>query len=125
MSIVFRSFYLEPVYRLVPIFSPFIMAALLVSSAFLLTQYPDDETTYHKIFKILAPYVILSAALAQLNTKLSMPPFSLFLIALSLTDGACGLVPQISIIGTPLTSQLHLSHDDHVFQASNGYGLLA
>lgn len=88
MSIVFRSFYLEPVYRLVPIFSPFIMAALLVSSAFLLTQYPDDETTYHKIFKILAPYVILSAALAQLNAKLSMPPFSLFLIALSLTDGA-------------------------------------
>lgn len=123
MSIVLRSFYLEPVYRLVPIFSPFVMAALLVSSKFLLTQY--HETTYHKIFKILAPYVILSAALAQLNAKLSMPPFSLFLIALSLTDGACGLVPQNFVSGTSLTSQLNLSHDDHVFQTSYGHGLLA
>ncbi|KAF8840654.1 PigN-domain-containing protein [Paxillus ammoniavirescens] len=62
------SFYLEPVYRLVPIFNPFLMAALL-------------------IFKIIAPYVILSAAFATLNARLQLPPFSLFLVALTLTDG--------------------------------------
>ncbi|KIJ64347.1 hypothetical protein HYDPIDRAFT_133114 [Hydnomerulius pinastri MD-312] len=62
------SFYLEPVYRLVPIFNPFLMAALLV-------------------FKIVSPYVILSAAFATLNARLNLPPFSLFLVALTLTDG--------------------------------------
>ncbi|KAG2070141.1 PigN-domain-containing protein [Suillus decipiens] len=61
------SFYLEPVYRLVPIFNPFLMAALL-------------------ILKIIAPYVILSAVFATLNAKLHLPPFSLFLVALTLTD---------------------------------------
>ncbi|PAV16485.1 hypothetical protein PNOK_0810500 [Pyrrhoderma noxium] len=62
------SFYLEPVYRLVPIFSPFIMSSLL-------------------LYKILAPYVMLSATFATLNYELGLPPFALFLIALSLTDG--------------------------------------
>ncbi|KIM53349.1 hypothetical protein SCLCIDRAFT_1158169 [Scleroderma citrinum Foug A] len=62
------SFYLEPVYRLVPIFNPFLMAALL-------------------IFKIVCPYVILSAVFATLNARLDLPPFSLFLVALTLTDG--------------------------------------
>ncbi|KLO19216.1 PigN-domain-containing protein [Schizopora paradoxa] len=61
------SFYLEPVYRLVPIFNPFLMASLL-------------------LFKIFAPYVVLAAVFAELNAKLELPPFSLFLIALSLTD---------------------------------------
>lgn len=41
------SFYLSPVYRLVPIFSPFLMAALL-------------------ILKILVPFVILASVLQQL-----------------------------------------------------------
>ncbi|KAA1466912.1 PigN-domain-containing protein [Dentipellis sp. KUC8613] len=62
------SFYLEPVYRLVPIFNPFLMASLL-------------------IFKILAPYVQLSACFALLTQRLGMPPFALFLVALALTDG--------------------------------------
>lgn len=62
------SFYLEPVYRLVPVFSPFCMAALL-------------------IFKIIAPYIILSIVTALLNHSLHLPPFSLLLVALSLTDG--------------------------------------
>ena len=41
-----------------------------------------------QIFKIVAPFVFLSAAVATLNARLGMPPFALFLIALSLTDGA-------------------------------------
>ncbi|KAJ6520377.1 Phosphatidylinositolglycan class N-domain-containing protein [Mycena sanguinolenta] len=62
------SFYLSPVYRLIPIFSPFAMALLLV-------------------FKIIAPYIILSVTFAALNDALHLPPFSLFLVALTLTDG--------------------------------------
>ncbi|CDO69965.1 hypothetical protein BN946_scf184836.g39 [Trametes cinnabarina] len=61
------SFYLEPVYRLVPVFSPFLMAALL-------------------IFKIISPYIILAMAFSLLNARLDLPPFSLFLVALTLTD---------------------------------------
>ncbi|KAF8761404.1 Phosphatidylinositolglycan class N (PIG-N) [Rhizoctonia solani] len=45
------SFYLEPVYRLIPVFNPFFMASLLV-------------------FKIVAPYVILSTMFATLNKRL-------------------------------------------------------
>ncbi|KAJ7146305.1 PigN-domain-containing protein [Mycena epipterygia] len=62
------SFYLSPVYRLIPVFDPFTMALLLV-------------------FKIIAPYVILSVTFAALNDALHLPPFSLFLVALTLTDG--------------------------------------
>ncbi|KAJ7045027.1 Phosphatidylinositolglycan class N-domain-containing protein [Mycena alexandri] len=62
------SFYLSPVYRLIPVFSPFAMALLLV-------------------FKIIAPYIILSVTFAALNDALHLPPFSLFLVALTLTDG--------------------------------------
>jgi len=62
------SFYLDPVYRLIPIFSPFSMAALLM-------------------FKIIAPFVILASVFATLNARLHLPPFSLFLVALTLTDG--------------------------------------
>lgn len=62
------SFYLAPVYRLIPVFSPFFMAALL-------------------IFKIVVPYVMLAMAFAVLNHRLHLPPFSLFVVALALTDG--------------------------------------
>ncbi|KAJ7201338.1 Phosphatidylinositolglycan class N-domain-containing protein, partial [Mycena pura] len=62
------SFYLSPVYRLVPVFNPFAMALLL-------------------IFKIVVPYIILSMTFAALNDALHLPPFSLFLVALTLTDG--------------------------------------
>ena len=40
------------------------------------------------MFKIVAPYVILALAFAILNARLRLPPFSLFLVALTLTDGA-------------------------------------
>ncbi|KAL6308835.1 PigN-domain-containing protein [Sparassis latifolia] len=61
------SFYLEPVYRLVPVFNPFLMAVLLM-------------------FKIVVPYIILATSFHLLNTRLHLPPFSLFLVALTLTD---------------------------------------
>ncbi|KAF6755115.1 GPI ethanolamine phosphate transferase 1 [Ephemerocybe angulata] len=62
------SFYLSPVYRLIPIFNPFFMASLL-------------------IFKILAPYIMLGIAFSQLNRGLRLPPFSLLLVALTIVDG--------------------------------------
>lgn len=38
--------------------------------------------------KAVIPYVILSVSLATLNTRLHLPPFSILLVALALTDGA-------------------------------------
>lgn len=78
------SFYLEPVYRLVPVFNPFLMAALLVHFP-IWSHTPADLPM--QIFKIIVPYVILSAAFATLNARLRLPSFSLFLVALTLTDG--------------------------------------
>ncbi|KAH9482188.1 GPI ethanolamine phosphate transferase 1 [Psilocybe cubensis] len=65
---ILRSFYLAPVYRLIPIFNPFYMSSLLV-------------------FKIIAPYIMLSVSFAVLNDSLNLPPFSLLLVALTITDG--------------------------------------
>jgi len=62
------SFYLEPVYRLIPKFSPFFMASLLM-------------------FKIIVPYIMISVTFSVLNSTLQLPPFSLLLVALTLTDG--------------------------------------
>lgn len=39
------------------------------------------------MFKIVAPFVILASVFATLNARLHLPPFSLFLVALTLTDG--------------------------------------
>ena len=39
------------------------------------------------MFKIIAPFVILASVFATLNARLGLPPFSLFLMALTLTDG--------------------------------------
>jgi len=68
------------------------MATLLVSSFGPSlpgnTALPQKADTFTQIFKIVAPFVFLSAAFSTLNARLGMPPFALFLIALSLTDGA-------------------------------------
>lgn len=40
-----------------------------------------------QIFKIVAPYAILAVCFALMNARLHLPPFSLFLVALTLTDG--------------------------------------
>ncbi|KAJ4489952.1 Phosphatidylinositolglycan class N-domain-containing protein, partial [Lentinula aciculospora] len=62
------SFYLSPVYRLIPVFNPFLMSGLLVC-------------------KIITPYVILAIATAAVTHSLGLPPFSLFLVASCVTDG--------------------------------------
>ena len=66
---------------------------------------------------------MLSAAFAHLNAKLHMPPFSLFMIALSLTDGMY-LVLSSALSGG-LNSVYHTRHDDHVLPFGHGYWLVA
>lgn len=61
------SFYLEPVYRLVPVFNPFLMSALL-------------------IYKLMIPFLICSVVFAAVNRRLGLPPFSLFVAALTASD---------------------------------------
>lgn len=61
------SFSLDSVYRLIPIFDPFSMGALL-------------------LFKILAPFVVLSVTLGILNMRLGVPRSALFAIVLAVSD---------------------------------------
>lgn len=63
------------------------MAALLVSLV-VIKMYLSLADHEFQLFKILSPFVFLSATFATLNARLGMPPFALFLVALSLTDGA-------------------------------------
>jgi len=70
------------------------MATLLVSLALALVFFqvtPADHSETRailQIFKIVAPFVFPLGRVATLNARLGMPPFALFLVALSLTDGA-------------------------------------
>ncbi|KAJ2339473.1 Glycosyl phosphatidyl inositol anchor synthesis, partial [Coemansia sp. RSA 2618] len=61
------SFSIDSVYRLITIFDPFLMSALL-------------------LFKIFIPFFLVSAVFGVLNRSLELPPFSLFLFVLSTTD---------------------------------------
>ncbi|GMM52014.1 mannose-ethanolamine phosphotransferase [Starmerella bacillaris] len=61
------SFSLDSVYRLIPVFNPFSMGALL-------------------IFKILIPFVLLSVFLGIINMKIGLPRFSLFSMVLAISD---------------------------------------
>lgn len=61
------SFSLDSVYRLIPVFDPFSMGALLM-------------------FKILVPFAVLSACLGILNLKLGVPSSALFSMVLIVSD---------------------------------------
>ncbi|BGP21861.1 phosphatidylinositol glycan, class N [Rhodotorula toruloides] len=61
------SFYLEPVYRLMTVFAPFPMGALL-------------------LLKLLIPFVALSAVSSAINHHLRLPPLSLFLVSSILSE---------------------------------------
>jgi phosphatidylinositol glycan class N len=61
------SFSVESVYRFVTIFNPFLMGALLIT-------------------KILIPFFIISTVYGILAQILDLPPFSLFLLVVSITD---------------------------------------
>ena len=50
----------------------------------------EGASRSRQMFKIIAPFVILASVFATLNARLGLPPFSLFLMALTLTDGECG-----------------------------------
>lgn len=61
------SFSLDSVRRLIPIFDPFAMGALL-------------------LFKLLIPFAVLSVSLGVLNLKLGVPQSALFAIVLAVSD---------------------------------------
>ena len=61
------SFSLDSVYRLIPIFSPFLMGILL-------------------LFKLMVPFAVLSATLGILNRVLELPKSALILILFSFVD---------------------------------------
>lgn len=61
------SFSLDSVYRLIPVFSPFAMSALL-------------------IFKLMIPFAIISANLGILNRRIGVAPSSLFMVVMAISD---------------------------------------
>lgn len=61
------SFSLDSVYRLIPVFSPFAMGALL-------------------LFKIIIPFAIISANLGILNKRIGVAPSALFMVVMAVSD---------------------------------------
>ncbi|KAI8968021.1 Phosphatidylinositolglycan class N-domain-containing protein [Mycotypha africana] len=61
------SFSLESVYRFTTIFDPFLMGSLL-------------------LIKVLIPFFIVSAVLSVLTCSVDLPPFTLFLAVMAITD---------------------------------------
>ncbi|PUU75287.1 Phosphatidylinositolglycan class N-domain-containing protein [Tuber borchii] len=61
------SFSLDSVYRLIPMFNPFAMGALLV-------------------LKLMIPFAVISANLGILNRRIGVAPSSLFMIVMAISD---------------------------------------
>lgn len=61
------SFSLDSVYRLIPMFNPFAMGALLV-------------------LKLMVPFAVISANLGILNRRIGVAPSSLFMIVMAISD---------------------------------------
>ncbi|KAH0608651.1 uncharacterized protein H6S33_001785 [Morchella sextelata] len=61
------SFSLDSVYRLIPVFSPFAMGALL-------------------ILKLLIPFAVISANLGVLNRRIGVAPSALFMVVMAISD---------------------------------------
>ena len=61
------SFSLDSVYRLIPVFDPFSQGLLL-------------------IFKLIIPFVVISANLGILNRRLGVAPSSLFMVVIAISD---------------------------------------
>ena len=61
------SFSLESVYRLIPIFNPFLMSLLL-------------------LFKLLTPFIIISAVLGALNKRLRKAEGTIIMLVFSFAD---------------------------------------
>ena len=61
------SFSLDSVYRLIPMFNPFTMGALLV-------------------LKLMIPFAVISANLGILNRRIGVAPSSLFMIVMAISD---------------------------------------
>lgn len=61
------SFSLDSVYRLIPVFNPFAMTALL-------------------LFKLLIPFAVISANLGVLNRRIGVAPSALFMVVMAISD---------------------------------------
>jgi len=61
------SFSLDSVYRLIPVFSPFLMGALL-------------------LYKLMIPFAVISANLAILNKRLNVGPSAVFMVVTAVSD---------------------------------------
>ncbi|PIL27194.1 transporter [Ganoderma sinense ZZ0214-1] len=79
------SFYLDPIYRLVSKYNPYLVLVLLVNLLVDLPLFPEDSPL-RQVFKMFAPYILLALAFSLLHTRLDIPPFRLFIIALALAD---------------------------------------
>ena len=61
---------------------------------------PRRNENFARVIRKTSYNNILSIFFARLNSRLSLPPFSLFLIALTLTDGTLGVILHVAHILT-------------------------